>query len=148
MGILGYSGLVLAFIMTVVWVFMRFKKTESLGFVKDRVKQQLKAAKLQSCSSCNKGLLEPQFKWWRYFFSIPLFPFGWFIKGKPDGFRCTDCGKMTHNKLNLSSWTKYSSIQDLPPIFAIIYLSWTVLVFLGAVVIMVFYMDKILPAPK
>lgn len=110
--ILGWIVFVVA-----VWLVIKKKKPEWLGLGKSRNLQKIDGVQLRKCSKCSEGELEPVFKWWRYFFYAGLPPGFIYIFGRPDKYKCLQCGDETPALLGTKLLTRISLTQRLPKMF-------------------------------
>ena len=110
--IIGWIILVL-----VVWIFIRIKKPNLFGLTKNINEQRLDKVRLEVCSVCKKGVLEPKFAWWRYFFGIGIPPI-FYVVGSPNEYRCTNCNQVVHH-FKKGIITRISLAHKLPIIVII-----------------------------
>jgi hypothetical protein len=103
----------------VVWIMIRNKKSDLIGLEKDRNRQKIDRVKEQPCLSCNKGVLEPKFSWWRYIFAVYL-PIGYVaVIGRPKAYKCTNCNKVVDGLQNKGIVTRISLSHHMPIAFVI-----------------------------
>lgn len=78
------------FIVLLMWWYVRKKKPGLLGLGNNPNKQKLDGFKYTRCAQCERGVLEPVFRWWQYALLIST-PIGFILLGKPLRYQCNTC---------------------------------------------------------
>jgi hypothetical protein len=118
---LSWIILILSWIIIVgtAYLYIRKRKPEWVGLGEDFNKQKVDGVRYNLCPKCNRGNLEPKFKWWQFCLGFSLPPGIMYVAGSPHSLICSKCNHVSVNTDGKKLFTRISLTHKLSKEFFI-----------------------------